>query len=217
MWRKPTDAKPTDTKATETKPSTQRPETPAAAPVPAAPVTARVEPAPVVAAIPVPAPAAVPSKPAYTAPARKAVTTDNSTGTVIGQGLKIRGEVSGSSDLYIDGDVQGKINLSDARVTVGANGHVQADIEAREIGIEGTVDGNLKARDSVRLGATSKVQGSILTPRIGIEDGARLRGKVEMTRDNETKPSKSSGSSTGATSQAAVPAYNAVSATAERK
>lgn len=138
-------------------------------------------------------------------------------GTSIGAGLKIRGEVTGSSDLFIDGDVQGKITLTDARVTVGANGHIQADIEARDIVIDGTVDGNLKARESVRLGASSKVQGSILTPRIGIDDGARLRGKVEMTRGGESKPSKPSGSSASGTTEEAIPAYNAVSASIERE
>jgi cytoskeletal protein CcmA (bactofilin family) len=67
-------------------------------------------------------------------------------------------------------------------VTVGPNGRVQADIEAREIIIEGSVQGNLKAGERVQLGAQSKVQGSVLTPRFAIEDGARLRGKVEMVR-----------------------------------
>ena len=84
--------------------------------------------------------------------------------------------------MYIDGEAQGKITLADSRVTVGPNGRVQADIDAREIIIEGTVQGNLKARESIRLASSSKVQGSMLTPRIGIDDGARLRGKVEMTR-----------------------------------
>ena len=130
--------------------------------------------------------------------------------------MKIRGEVSGTSDLFIDGDVQGKIHITGARVTVGANGHVHADIEARDITIEGTVDGNLKAQESVRLGASSNVQGSILTPRIGIDDGARLRGKVEMTR-GDAKSSKSAGSPVTATPTDAVPAYNTVSASAERE
>jgi cytoskeletal protein CcmA (bactofilin family) len=63
---------------------------------------------------------------------------------------------------------------------------VQADIEGLEINIEGTVQGNLKATDRIRLGAASNVQGSLITPRFAIEDGARLRGKVEMTRPGET-------------------------------
>jgi cytoskeletal protein CcmA (bactofilin family) len=100
----------------------------------------------------------------------------------INSGLKIHGEISGSSDLYIDGEMQGKIRLGSARVTIGPNGRVQADIEARGIAIDGSVEGNLKASESVHLGATGRLQGSVATPRIGIDDGARLRGKVETTR-----------------------------------
>ena len=81
--------------------------------------------------------------------------------------------------------------MINGRVTVAANGRVNADIEALEISIDGRVDGNLKATESVRLGATSHVQGSILTRRIAIEDGAGLRGKVEMIRGNDSANSSS--------------------------
>lgn len=104
----------------------------------------------------------------------------------ISSGLKINGEISGTSDLYIDGQAQGKIRFPQAQVTVGPNGRVEADIEAREIEIHGTVSGNLKASERIRLGASSRVQGTLQTPRLGIEDGAKLRGKVNMTRATET-------------------------------
>jgi cytoskeletal protein CcmA (bactofilin family) len=116
--------------------------------------------------------------------------------TTIASGLKISGEISGTSDLYIDGETQGKIRLANARVTVGPNGRVQADIEAREIIIEGSVQGNLKAGERLHLGASSKVQGSILTPRIAIEDGARLRSKVEMVRTGGSQAGASAESAT---------------------
>lgn len=106
----------------------------------------------------------------------------------IHSGLKIHGEISGSSDLYIDGEMQGKIRLGSACVTVGPNGSVQADIEARGIVIDGSVQGNLKAGESLHVGKTGRVQGSVVTPRIGIDDGARLRGKVEMTRGGSSAP-----------------------------
>ena len=137
------------------------------------------------------APAAAPTPAAYTVPKADAA---NSL-TTISAGLKINGEISGNSDLYIDGETQGKIRLANARVTVGPNGRVQADIEAREIIIEGSVQGNLKAGERVQLGAHSKVQGSVLTPRFAIEDGARLRGKVEMVRAG-SQGSSSAGSAT---------------------
>ena len=125
--------------------------------------------------------AAAPPTPQNSAPVHPAAPSSTIV-TTIAAGLKISGEISGTTDLYIDGEAQGKVRLPKARVTVGPNGRVQADIEAREIMIEGTVLGNLKSSERLYLGAASRVQGSVLTPRIAIEDGARLRGKVEMVR-----------------------------------
>lgn len=106
----------------------------------------------------------------------------------ISSGLKIQGEITGTSDLYIDGEAQGKIRLTGSRVTVGPNGRVQSDIEAREIVVEGSVQGNLKAGERLRLGGSSRVQGMMMAPRIGIDDGARYRGKVEVTRVEMGRP-----------------------------
>ena len=171
MWNK-TDGKPSPEaprpQAGVTTKSQVTPEVPAPSTVPPivppAPVAAAPTPAPRVTApeLPVPPPA---------------------TGTTrIQAGLKIHGEISGNSDLYIDGELQGKIRLGNARVVIGPNGKVQADIEAGGITIEGSLQGNIKATESVRLGPSSLVQGSVVTPRIGIDDGARLRGKVEMVK-----------------------------------
>lgn len=160
MWRK----------STEGKPSSRVPAVPA-------PVSIKPQEAP-----PAPLPTTSPV-PALSAPSVQASSAASTSGiSRIGSGLKIRGEFSGSSDLYIDGDAQGKIRLGEACVTVGPHGRVQADIEAREIIIEGAVQGNLKASERVRLGAASRVQGTVLAPRVGIDDGAQFRGKVEMTR-----------------------------------
>jgi len=107
----------------------------------------------------------------------------------ISAGLKINGELSGDSDVYIDGEVQGKIRLGNTRVTVGPNGRVQADIDAREIVVDGTVQGNLKAGERAHFGASSRVTGSVVTPRIGVDDGARLRGKVETVPAKQARES----------------------------
>jgi cytoskeletal protein CcmA (bactofilin family) len=100
----------------------------------------------------------------------------------IGAGLKIRGEITGNSDLYLDGEANGKIRINGARVTIGPKGKVQADIDAKEIVVNGSVQGSLKADAKLRLGASSQVDGSLAAPSIGIEDGARFHGKVEVTR-----------------------------------
>jgi cytoskeletal protein CcmA (bactofilin family) len=120
-----------------------------------------------------------------TAPNPFAAAPRASSVSVIGAGLKIQGEITGDSDLVVEGEAHGRIRMLHGRVTVGANGLVNADIEAVEISVEGSVQGGLKASDRVRLGASSRVQGSVMTPRIAIEDGARLRGKVEMIRAGE--------------------------------
>lgn len=116
--------------------------------------------------------------------------------STIGAGLKIRGDISGDCHLIIEGETHGKIQLANGRVTVAPNGRVTADIAAPEIVIEGNVQGNLQARDNVRMGPASHVQGSVLAPRIRIEDGASFRGKVEMTRPGHA--AKSSGRGTPA-------------------
>ena len=177
MWRKQNDAKPSP------QPVSKAPE------LPVETTPSKLQPAPA-AAVPVPPhampPVASPA-PAFSPQVTKNVIAhDTSAPSSIGSGLKISGELSGSSDLYVDGEAQGKIALLDSRITIGPNGRVQADIEAREIIVEGTVQGNLKARESVRLGSASKVQGSVMTPRISIDDGAKLRGKVEMTKTEAT-------------------------------
>jgi cytoskeletal protein CcmA (bactofilin family) len=128
--------------------------------------------------------------------------------STISAGLKIRGDISGDCHLIIEGETHGKIHLANGRVTVGASGRVNADIVALEIVIEGNVQGNLQARDNVRMGSASHVQGSVLTPRIRIADGARFRGKVEMTRSGHA--AESSGSATPGTDAAS----HAVSSTA---
>ena len=190
MWRKTTEAKPNPpaSKAPAAVPEKPR-DTPqanaqqaAAVPEPAKTTTAetavRAE---------TPAPAAVKSALAASpapaaAPARTPAVAEAST---ISAGLKIKGEITGTSDLTIDGETQGKVRLTNGRVTVGASGRVIADIDAREIVVNGTVQGNLKAGDSVRIGPSGRVEGSILTARFGIDDGARLRGNVEMIRPGE--------------------------------
>ncbi|HEV2248161.1 MAG TPA: polymer-forming cytoskeletal protein [Terriglobia bacterium] len=173
MWRKP-----------DEKPASQPSKTPAAVPVSVKPPTV---PEPPAAAPPTPAPETRAFRSPAVEPAIPAPVS--STASRINSGLKITGEVFGDSDLVIDGEVQGKVRLSSGRVTVGSSGRVQAEIEAREIVVEGTVQGNLKAADSVRLGPAGRVTGSVLTPRIAIDDGARLRGKVETTPGPQSRGS----------------------------
>jgi cytoskeletal protein CcmA (bactofilin family) len=97
----------------------------------------------------------------------------------ISQGIKIKGEVTGSEDLFVDGQVDGKLSLTNGSLTIGPNGRVKADVTAREVIVRGTVEGKVSGRDKVQLWSTGQVIGEVQTDRLAIEDGAMLRGKVE--------------------------------------
>jgi len=105
-------------------------------------------------------------------------------GGIITSSLLIKGEIKGSDDLYIDGEVQGTIHLSNGRVTVGPHGKISADVDAREIIVRGIVTGALRGRDRVEIGSTGEVRGNIATSRIAIGEGAQIHSKVEITRED---------------------------------
>ncbi|HXH66059.1 MAG TPA: polymer-forming cytoskeletal protein [Candidatus Limnocylindrales bacterium] len=116
----------------------------------------------------------------------------------ISQGIKIKGEVTGKEDLFVDGVLEGKLEMSGGSVTVGPNGKVKADIHAREIIVRGDVQGKLIARDRVQLWNTGHVVGEVQTDRLAIEDGAVLRGKVEAGKPaGKTSESASSAARAG--------------------
>lgn len=101
----------------------------------------------------------------------------------IGKSVVIKGELSGSEDLYIDGTVEGSIQLQGNNLVIGPNGHVHADVNAKGVEIQGTLEGNIHATDCAELRKSAVIQGDIVTQRIAIEDGAYFKGKVEVQRD----------------------------------
>ena len=109
----------------------------------------------------------------------------------IGRTLVIKGEVSGSESLYIDGRIEGTLSFKDHRVTVGRNGVVQANIAAREVVIMGKVTGNVECSDRVDIRSEGTLNGDVVSQRISVEDGAMLRGSVQLT-PSEHKHEKSS-------------------------
>jgi cytoskeletal protein CcmA (bactofilin family) len=98
----------------------------------------------------------------------------------IGRTLVIKGELSGAEALYIDGRVEGKITLPDHRVTIGRNGSAQANITAREVVVLGKVNGNIDCTDRVDIRAEGSVTGDVTTMRISVEDGAVLKGGIQV-------------------------------------
>lgn len=103
----------------------------------------------------------------------------------IGKSLVIKGEVTGSESLYIDGRVEGSINLPGNRVTVGRNGVVAANISAREIVIIGKVRGNLNASDKVDIRGEGSLTGDVIAQRISIEDGAFFKGGIDIRKPGQ--------------------------------
>jgi cytoskeletal protein CcmA (bactofilin family) len=124
-----------------------------------------------------------PSEPANAPrPAVVASTADQAT---IGKSLVIKGEVTGSESLYIDGRVEGSINLAGNRVTVGRNGVVAANINAREIVVLGKVRGNLTASDRVDIRSDGSLTGDVVAARISIEDGAFFKGGIDIRKGGQ--------------------------------
>jgi len=122
---------------------------------------------------------AISSEPAA---APRPITTTTSDQATIGKSLVIKGEVTGSESLYIDGRVEGSINLSGNRVTVGRNGVVAANINAREIVVLGKVRGNLTASDRVDIRSDGSLTGDVVAARISIEDGAFFKGGIDIRK-----------------------------------
>jgi cytoskeletal protein CcmA (bactofilin family) len=100
----------------------------------------------------------------------------------IGKSVVIKGELSGSEDLYVDGEVEGSIELRGHTLTVGPNGRVRANVHARDIVVHGKVDGNLCGGERVELRKTAVLVGDIATQRIAIEDGAFFKGGVDIQK-----------------------------------
>src|SRR6266700_5213616 len=129
-----------------------------------------------------------------------AVPTSSRAAACISQGIRIKGEVTGSEDLFVDGIIDGKLNLANGSLTIGPNGRVKADVHAREVIVRGKIEGKVTGRDKVQLWSTGQVTGEVQTDRLAIEDGALLRGKVEAGRQ-PNKPVEVKASAAAASSK----------------
>ena len=105
----------------------------------------------------------------------------------IGRTLVIKGEISGSEALYIDGRIEGKITMPESRVTIGRNGKVDASITAREVVVMGKVTGNIECSDRVDIRSEGSVTGDVSTVRISVEDGAVLKGGIQVRSEQKAQ------------------------------
>ena len=107
----------------------------------------------------------------------------------IGRSLVIKGEVTGAESIFIDGRVEGTINFPDNRVTIGRNGTVTANITAKELVIMGKVQGNVECADRLDIRSEGLLMGDVVTHRISVEEGAILKGGVEVrTPEKKAQP-----------------------------
>ena len=135
----------------------------------------------------------------------------------IGKSVVVKGELSGSEDLIIDGEIEGSISLRGQSLTVGPNGRLRANIEARNVILHGRVDGDVHATERVDLRKTASLAGNISTARISIEDGAFFKGTIDIQKAEpagklDTKPPASA-----LAAAASVPASSAQGSLLEPK
>ena len=104
----------------------------------------------------------------------------NEDSTVIGKSVIVRGELSGNEDLYLDGDLEGTITLTESRLTIGPNARVLADLNVRDLVVFGNLTGNVRASGRIELRQSAMVSGDIFASRLSIEESAVIKGRVEL-------------------------------------
>ncbi len=122
----------------------------------------------------------------------------------IGKSINIKGELSGSEDIYVDGQVDGSIQISGNSLTIGPNGRVHANVSAKSVTVGGSLDGNILASERTELRKSAVVNGDVQTKRIAIEEGAYFKGKLEILPESKGQ----SGAGTAALGASAAPNAN---------
>jgi cytoskeletal protein CcmA (bactofilin family) len=101
----------------------------------------------------------------------------------IGKSVIVKGELSGSEDLYVEGQVEGKIELHDNSLTIGPNGRVRADVSGKGVIVQGKLEGNINVSERAELKKSAIAVGDIVAKRLAIEEGAYYKGKIDVQRD----------------------------------
>ncbi|HEX6322397.1 MAG TPA: polymer-forming cytoskeletal protein [Vicinamibacterales bacterium] len=126
----------------------------------------------------------------------------------IGKSVVIKGELSGSEDLTIEGQVDGKIDLRQNILTIGPNGRIKAEVFAKAVIVQGEVVGNITATEKVDIRDAGSVDGDLAAPRIAIADGAHFRGSIDMKREGAAKTAQPAAGAAAAQTAPARPVEN---------
>ncbi len=100
----------------------------------------------------------------------------------IGKSLVLQAQISGEEDLYVDGQLDGSVELKNHNLTIGINGRVNANVIARNVYVEGNLKGNVVATEKVEIRKTGSLQGDLTTGGVTIEDGAYFKGSIDIAR-----------------------------------
>jgi len=127
-------------------------------------------------------PAVPPSGRTATTPGRREATGEGKDAMAnIGKSISIKGDLTGEEDLVVEGKVEGKIDLPQNELTIGANGNAQAEVHAKTVLVVGRVTGNISASERVEIQSTGVVEGDVRAPRLVVQEGARLNGAIHMS------------------------------------
>lgn len=123
----------------------------------------------------------------------------------IGKSVVIKGELSGSEDLYLDGEVEGTIELENHTLVIGPNARIRANIGAKEVVIHGKIEGNISGSERVELRKSCVLSGDIHTRRIVIEEGAFFKGSVDLEQAGKVQSPRAAAASAGVSASSAQP------------
>jgi cytoskeletal protein CcmA (bactofilin family) len=132
----------------------------------------------------------------------------------IGKSVIIKGELSGSEDLTIEGQIEGKIELKQNVLTIGPNARIKAQVFAKTVVVQGEVHGNVTAAERVEIRDSGSVDGDLSAPRVAISDGAHFRGSIDMQRGSQQPAAKPDVPKAGETARSAAAPAPAVSVAA---
>ena len=123
----------------------------------------------------------------------------------LGPSLHLKGEISGNEDLDIDGTVEGRVQINERKLTVGATAKLTADVIAGEVIVYGSVKGNVRGKGKIEIKKDGSVNGDLTTAQIVIEDGAYFKGSIEIVQGAEREGDKNVFSRTASASGAPAP------------
>jgi len=127
-----------------------------------------------------PAPAAAPAVESNVGAYRAPAASSTGKSAVLGATIRIKGDISGDENLLIEGQVEGSVNLSTHELTIGKTGKVNANLAARVIRIDGEVNGDITGKEKVLVSSSSNIKGTIVTPKMTLEEGARFKGTIDI-------------------------------------